>query len=662
MKRDTPDSRYTFSILHSPFSILLLLLTILLLAAFLRFYRLDAQSFWNDEGNSARLSERTLDLIIEGTASDIHPPAYYILLHYWRAIFGQSEFALRSLSVVAGLALAAFTYRLGCALFGESTGVLAAFLGAISPFAIYYSQEARMYALLAALSVASTFFAIRLSRFTPPVSRLTLYALRFTLYILTSAAGLYTHYAFAFVLLAHNAVFGLRWLVEAWHVKPRWRRLALWAGMQAAVIALYGPWLPIALGARGWSSPGASYDLGRALLDVLRVLTVGITQPLEEATAVLIGAGALLIVGLWPGPKNDEHLQEIKQPNWLGVVSILLYLLIPIALFFALNLYKPAWLKFLVIALAPFHILVAHGMSNLAKFMQHTTRISSSVVRSLLLLAFAVVTLPSLQNLYFDPAYARDDYRQIAADIRAMQPSDAAIVLNAPNQWEVFTYYYPDREIYAAPYHPSAGKAKRFLTPILEEHERLFVLYWGDAESDPQKRIETRLATHAYKAADRWYGDVRLAVYGLAALPEEPDALLDARFGDVIRLRGHAVQDVDVHPGDIVPVTLFWEALGGIDEPYKVSVQVLDSEGCLLAQVDTVPRDGLAPTTIWEQGQRLVDRYGVLIPDSAPPGRYTLAVALYHPFTGERLPVSIGGDPAGDYLTLGDLTVGPRER
>ncbi|MFL7790829.1 MAG: glycosyltransferase family 39 protein, partial [Anaerolineae bacterium] len=228
------------------------LLAILLLTAFLRFYRLDAQSFWNDEGNSARLSERTIDLIVEGTASDIHPPGYYLLLHYWRAVFGHSEFALRALSAVAGLALVLFTYLLGRRLFGQTTGLMAAFLGAISPFAIYYSQEARMYALLGALAAASTYLLVRiLPNLQSPIpnQQISKSAILAVAYVLTTAAGLYTQYAFPFVLLVHNLVFAIWWLADSSGRAPRSsaRWLALWIGAQITIAMLYVPWLPIAL-------------------------------------------------------------------------------------------------------------------------------------------------------------------------------------------------------------------------------------------------------------------------------------------------------------------------------------------------------------------------------------------------------------------------------
>ncbi|MEJ2749013.1 MAG: hypothetical protein P8183_14080, partial [Anaerolineae bacterium] len=91
----------------------MVLLAILLLATGLRFYRLDAQSFWNDEGNSARLSERSIPKLIEGTASDIHPPLYYLILRGWRELVGDSEFGLRSFSAFAGVLTVAVTIALG---------------------------------------------------------------------------------------------------------------------------------------------------------------------------------------------------------------------------------------------------------------------------------------------------------------------------------------------------------------------------------------------------------------------------------------------------------------------------------------------------------------------------------------------------------------------
>jgi mannosyltransferase len=666
----------------------ILLLAILLIAAALRFYRLDAQSFWNDEGNSARIAERTLDLILEGTASDIHPPAYYLLLHYWRALFGESEFALRSLSAVAGVALVVLTYLLGRHLFGETAGLTAAFLGTLSPFAVYYSQEARMYALLAVLSAASTYLLIRLlasdTGQKPGFFRKTW----FLAYVLTSAAGLYTQYAFPFVLLVHNGVFGLWWLVTARRSTHRWRWMAAWAGAQAAVVALYLPWLPTAFrSVTGWASAGRAYELGPALVDVLRVLSVGITLPVEEATAALAGAGLLLLVGLWPvlpvpsaaRGSPAEGLRRTDHAGWLGIATAVLYLLLPIALIFAFDLYKPAWLKFLVVVLPPFHLLLARGIEGLIQVARgesqearNKPRLGIPLLRPMsrfLLLAFCFLILgtylaaafSSLRNLYFNPAYARDDYRQLAADVASLARPGDGIILNAPNQWEVFTYYYPDRDVHPAPYRPSLAGVEAFVTPLAERYRRLFVLYWGDAESDPQRLIEAWLAAHAYKAGDRWYGRVHLATYGVASLPEEPAIALDARFGEAIRLRGYTLAGDRFAPGDILPVTLFWEAQASIAERYKATVQLLDGAGQLVAQRDTEPGGGLSLTINWKPAQVLADRYGILLPLDLSPGRYTLIVGLYPIANGERLPVALNGEPVGDHLPVGSVQVTPRQ-
>ncbi len=128
---------------------------VLFLAAFVRFYHLDSQSLWNDEGNSLRLAERSTGNLIDAAGRDIHPPGYYLVLKGWIALAGESEFSLRALSAFEGVIAVAVTIALGRALFSRAAGSVAGLLVALSPFAVYYSQETRMYAQVGLLSVAS---------------------------------------------------------------------------------------------------------------------------------------------------------------------------------------------------------------------------------------------------------------------------------------------------------------------------------------------------------------------------------------------------------------------------------------------------------------------------------------------------------------------------
>ena len=133
---------------------------VLLVATILRFYHLTAQSFWADEGNSISLAQRSLVLVTRGAAYDIHPPLYYYLLWGWIRIFGDGEFAARALSAVLGVALVYVTWLLGCRLGDRRVGLVAGFLAALSPYQVYYSQEARMYILAALLGALSVYFFV----------------------------------------------------------------------------------------------------------------------------------------------------------------------------------------------------------------------------------------------------------------------------------------------------------------------------------------------------------------------------------------------------------------------------------------------------------------------------------------------------------------------
>ena len=628
----------------------LALVSILLVASVLRFHRLDNQSFWNDEGNSARAAERSIPLILDAAEGDVHPPGYYLALHYWRELAGESEFALRALSVFCGILTVAFTFKLGNRLQGWTAGLGAALLAALSPLAVYYSQEARMYAPLGLLSAASTYLA--LAAFSRGGWA------RSVAYVLVAAAGLYTQYVFGFILLVHNLVFLAWWIGRSLRGTASRRQIIRWALLQTSALLLYLPWLPVLLNAVTARSP-TGYPPTEGVSQAVRALTVGITLAPEQGHGAVWSAIVLLLIGLWPRRRGAGP-----------IILLATWLLGPIALIFAVGLYKPEYLKALLIVQPPLHILIANGVENLTALVQtrvgsvHSVRTTAPRLLRLILYALfcAGTCLLPMRNLYYEPAYARDDYRQITADIESMaQPGDG-IILNAANQWEVFTYYHRQgAPVYPIPRSrpPRADHVASEMEQIADSHERLFGVYWGDAESDPQRLVESWLSTHAFRANDRWYGRVRVATYGIGPLLESPTVDSDAVFGELVRLLGYDLVSEHYGPGDIIPVTLFWEPAAQIDERYKVFVHLLDVNGGLTAQTDAEPQANLLPTTAWTPGSLVIDQHGVLLPQEISAGEYTLVVGLYSLASGDRLPATVGATPTEDHLVLGSVVIAP---
>lgn len=624
-------------------------LVVILLAAALRFYRLDAQSFWNDEGNTARLVERSTALIIEGAAGDIHPPGYYLLLQGWRALAGESEFALRGFSALCGVLMVAFTAAIGRRAGGWLTALGSALFVALNPLAVYYGQEARMYALLGLCSALTLWTAQRLVAVTTAPSSQDAPRRRHWPYTLALSAcialGLYTQYAYVFGLVGLNLAFGLAWLAR----RP-WRWQALWPWFVAHLLAgaAFLPWAPIALRAGSWQPP--DLERGLALLALARAALVGITLPQAPSTYVLLFALALLLL-------SGVRCVRPRFVAWaaLGVA------LTPPLLIMILGIYRPAYLKFLMASLPPLGVVLALplGRAPRSDSGPQTLSLISRVLAALFLLGLIPAQIESLQHLYVDPAYARDDYRGISAAIVAQARPGDAILLSAPNQWEVFTYYYRESyPVYPAPYQPAAEESEAWLADITAQHERLFVLFWGDGESDPQRLIEPLLAQHAYKADDVWIGKIRLARYGVT--PPEDVSVEEApvQFGEAIRLQSWSAKATSSYTaGDVLPLTFVWRAEQAPEQRLKVFVHVLDAQGQLVAQNDMEPVGGFLPSDGWQAGQTLSDRHGVWLPEQLAPGTYGVWLGLYDIFSAERLPIVGECLIENDALWLADISV-----
>ena len=145
-----------------------LALAIVALGFALRLYRLDAQSFWYDEAMSASIARGTVAQILRNDFYSPHPPLYFLALHFWLSI-DQSDLTIRLLSAMIGVAGIAGMYCLGKTLYDGTVGVVAATIVALVPYQVFYSQEARMYALLFLLS---TLLLSSYARFATLVGRL----------------------------------------------------------------------------------------------------------------------------------------------------------------------------------------------------------------------------------------------------------------------------------------------------------------------------------------------------------------------------------------------------------------------------------------------------------------------------------------------------------
>lgn len=632
-----------------------LAILILVLAMGLRFNRLEAQSFWNDEGNTARLVERPVSLIIEGAAGDIHPPGYYLILHGWRLVAGQSEFALRAYSALCGLMTVAVAIALGRRAGGGRAGLIGGLFVAIHPLAIYYSQEARMYAQLGLVTALTLQAASALVRAAERPSRHRSEAVTTTLSLAACVAvGLYTQYTYILALVGLNLAFALRWLAR----RPRpWRIWARWGLAHALGGMLFLPWAPVALGAAGWQPP--DLNQGDAIAALARTLLAG-PLPLQPAQRVgLMLAGGLLLLGgvvtLATSPTGRRTFI-----GW-GALCIAV---VPAMMIAGTAIYRPAYLKFLIVSVAPLAVTWSILLSWRAPREDHRRRLLKAA-GLLAALYIGGVQATSLARLYHDPALARDDYRGIAAQIRAQGRPGDAVLLNAPNQWEVFTYYYGSNPedvlpVYPAPYRPTEDQATSWVTDILDDHRggRLFVLFWGDGESDPEHHIERALARAAFKAGERWVTAIRWADYGAGPIEPLTTTAIEARLGEEILLTQYGLPSTDQLPGRVVPLKLIWQAREGIEERLKVFVHLITLEDDLASQVDMEPQAGFAPTTIWETGEPIPDRYGLLLPPDLAPGAYRVLIGMYH-MSGERLTVTMDNVDVGDALPLREIVVRP---
>lgn len=639
----------------------------LLLAALLRFFQLDASSLWNDEGNSWAMLSRSFGEIAAAAAADIHPPGYYWLLKTWSLLTGDSAAAMRILSALLGVLLVALIAAIALHSAQEETSwrwfpALATFLAAVNPFQIYYSQEARMYMLLA-VEAAGVFWALlwmmdagerearkpdRPDFPLPSLSRLAWPLLPQAFFVAFGVAGLWTHYSFPIVLAAAGASFVVRWVIALRRPDSSspFALLLRFVVLNALILLAFLPWLPTAIDrVLNWPKGGVPIGVLDGLALTLRTLLFGPLRTTPEPLwPWLVLAGLLLLMGL----------VALRRYPFVSM-TIGLWLLAPVAMMFGLGLFSDAFLKFLLAA-SPAWCLAAAA----APWLWRCAQGASPLLPTLLLIAVfgfgAGAAATALLRYYHDP-FARDNYQGLARYLKAVgDPRHDLVLLDAPGQQEVWRYYDPGLPVLALPAQrpPDPADVQSRLEAATAEARRVFALFWATDEADPAQLVEGWLNTNAFKTMESWQGNLRFVVYTLAN-DLVPIDFVPVRWKNGMRLLGVEQGQPTpqrVLPGDAALVRLIWSTERPLERRYKVSVQLLDERNQVIAQHDGEPGGGTTPTDQWRPGQRILDNHGVAIPFGTPPGIYALKATLYEADTGTRVPFS-----DDDMLSLGSVIV-----
>ena len=366
------------------------------LARVCRFTTLNVQSYWHDEAITAGR------VLHSGLGSTLHvvrtsestPPLYYVLAWLWSKLFGTGEVGLRSLSALSGTLTVLVAYALGRRLVSVRAGLAAASLVAVSPWLVWYSQEARAYSLFILLSGLSMLAFLR-ALDDPSRERLALW------WFVTSLA-LATHYFAVFIFAIEAA-----WLIGA---RRATRAVAIAiAGSAAVGLAL----LPLALDQASTSHSRWISRIGlfHRVLEVPRKFLIG--EHGAPLGAITVAALMLVAVGTWLAVTRTSvrERQGVIIAVALGgaVVGVPLVLsLVGIDYFIARNV-SAAWL--------PLSVALAAGFTA-----RRAGRLGLGTAGALCVALLAVTV-----STNFDSKLQRADWRGAAAALPAIG-QDRAIV------------------------------------------------------------------------------------------------------------------------------------------------------------------------------------------------------------------------------------------
>ncbi|MBI3537060.1 MAG: glycosyltransferase family 39 protein [Chloroflexi bacterium] len=577
----------------------------ILVAFFLRVYRLADKNIWWDEGWSIWLAKQDWLALALQTARDEHPPLHYWLLKTFGAF---DAFSARFISVAFGVLTIALLYRLGKRVGGARVGILAAFFLALARFHVWWSQDVKNYTPSIFFAFAAVWFALDViasadgAKQSPSnkeiaSSRKSLLAKTgwraIFLYALCAALALWTHYLAALILIALNGYGVLVAGRKSQGSSPPAFVLRQWIFANALAAILFAPWFILYLqNAAAWTAAPA-FDFGLFLKLVATVLPLGVTTEIENYAPLTIGFTILVALGcVFVIARTLSEAKRTKQfPRVLAIAnrkseirnpqSAFLFILIvflPPLFLYALSLTPVSFFapkiqpRYLLILLPAYAILVALGIATLAKYS-----------RAFALFAFWFTLFASLFVLrdYYAERHLRDEYATLTNTINAFARQGDLVLLDTDQEWPTFLYYLrAPLDWLGVPNGKTmdATTADALVQRALARTDAIWLVAIPDAlATDAQKLIETRVARGLPQQNAWTFDDKRLTLYARAPrdliqvapanltiqhpLPFIPFSEPNAQNELIAQLTGYDLPVRELRAGETVRVTTYWHSV-----------------------------------------------------------------------------------------------------
>jgi len=451
------------------------------------------QSIRLDESQSLWVATKSIPVILQETAQDVHVPLYEILLHFWVQIFGTQIVAARLLSSIFFLLTLPALYVLVRESSSKKVAYLTLMSFSISPFINWYSNETRMYTLFTFIATLNSIFFLRLIRSVGKTNKFG--------FFITTLLGFFVHYFF-FLITLTQAIYVVGHFVLKMNTKEpnlvyhngdeRYKQFVLTFFLLVLLAgAFFSPWLYyfISSGFAQNTSPLIPKPTGYSVLQTFLAFFVGFQTQWFQAIVISLWPMLILLL-FFIFTKREERIAAVNLDYFV------LMTIFPVLFTFFVSFFKSIFLaRYLIFVTPTFFFLISWALLNNPK------RISRFLIAGLLTL---MVGLQVYQTA-FATSPAREDYAAVASYLHTHAKSQDIIAVSAPFTIYPLEYVYngPDKIVtipywdqYAnGPIPPfSQAKLKNQIAEYKKVYARIFVVLSYD--QGYQKDIEYYFDTH----------------------------------------------------------------------------------------------------------------------------------------------------------------------